>query len=481
MDDLASLSAVELGALLRERRLSAVEVTEATLRRIEVADPELGAFVDVDGDRAMAQAQALSDDDPRLFAGVPIAVKANTPATGLVMDYGSALLAGHRADHDAHLVRRLRDEGFVIVGTTKTPELGILPTTEPRHGGPARNPWDLSRTPGGSSGGAAAAVASGMLPIAHGNDGGGSLRIPAACCGLVGLKPSRGRVSRGPDAGDSLLVCDGVLSRTVLDTAAALDVLAGYEAGDATWAPRPDGPYSAAVHREPGTLRVHVMTESPIGFPLDPENAGAVTLAAETLAALGHEVEATTAELASPETLPLFVTAFAANVALGAAHAQLLAGRPADGEDFEPLSRALYARAKATDAVAYLGTVAMLQAVSRRVISLWADCDVMLLPALAERPPAVGTITGCDAADPMAAFDRAVAFAPYPGLFNVTGQPAITVPVGRLGPDGLPSTVQLVGRPLAEDTLLQVARQLETARPWAHLKPERPAREGQRT
>ena len=470
MDDLALLSAVELGALLRERRVSAPEVTEAALRRIEARDGELGAFVDVDGDRALAQARALDSGDQRLFAGVPIAVKANTPADGLVMDYGSALLKGHRADHDAHLVRRLRAEGFVIVGATKTPEFGILPTTEPRAHGPARNPWDRGRTPGGSSGGAAAAVASGMLPIAHANDGGGSIRIPAACCGLVGLKPSRGRVSRGPDSGDSVLVVDGVLTRTVLDTAAALDALAGYEAGDATWAPPPDVAFSAVMSRDPGHLRIHVVTDNPLGTPLDAENAGAVAATADALADLSHDVQIASPALPGADTLPLFLTLFAANIALSAAHAQLLAGRVAAPGELEPLSEAMMAKAAATDSVGYLATLAMLQALSRRVIALFADCDVMLMPALAQRPPEIGALTGFGDGDPMDAFARAAAFAPYAGLFNVTGQPAITVPAG-LGADGIPNAVQLVGRPLAEDTLLQVARQLEVARPWADLRP----------
>lgn len=470
MDDLAFLSAVELGALLRERRVSAPEVTEAALRRIEALDGDLGAFVDVDGDRALAQARALDPADRRLFAGVPIAIKANTFAEGLVMDYGSALLGGHRADHDAHLVRRLRDEGFVVVGATKTPEFGILPTTEPRAHGPARNPWDRARTPGGSSGGAAAAVASGMLPIAHANDGGGSIRIPAACCGLVGLKPSRGRVSRGPDSGDSILVCDGVVTRTVVDTAAALDVLAGYEAGDATWAPPPDVPYSASFARDPGHLRVHVVTDNPLGAPLDAENAGAVAAVADALAELGHEVEAVSPAFPGADTLPLFTTLFAANIALSVAHAQLLAGRAAEPEELEPLSEAMRAHAAATDSVGYLATVAILQSLSRQVIAAFAGCDLMLVPALAQRPPEIGALTGYGEGDPMDAFAAAAAFAPYAGLFNVTGQPAITVPAG-LGADGLPNAVQLVGRPLAEDTLLQVARQLEVARPWSDLRP----------
>jgi amidase len=470
MADLSLVSAVECGALLREKQVSALEVVEAALRRIEAQDPEIGAFADVDGDLAMEQARQIAPDDRRVFAGVPIAIKANTPADGFTLDYGSRLLAGHRMGHDAHLVRRLRNEGFVIVGTTKTPELGILPTTEPRHGGPARNPWNKEHTPGGSSGGAAAAVAAGMLPIAHGNDGGGSIRIPAACCGLVGLKPSRGRISRGPDAGDSFLVVDGVLSRTVIDTAATLDVLAGYEAGDATWAPRPAVPYVSLVGRDPGRKRIAVTTANPLGGELDPENAAAVRDVADALEDLGHNVFEIDPELPGPETLPLFLTAFAGNVALAATHAQLLAGREAGEDDFEPLSRALMAKAGATSATEYLATIAMLQAIARRVIALWANCDVMLVPSLAQRPPKIGEIHGCDADHPMAAFDRAVDFAPYAGLFNVTGQPAITVPAG-IGADGLPTTVQLVGSPLGEDTLLQVAAQLEKTRPWAPKRP----------
>jgi amidase len=466
LNDLLHTSAVELGALLRGAQVSPVEVAEAALRRIEAADPQLGAFVDVDAERALEQARAIAPGDRRVFAGVPIAIKANTPVAGLTMDHGSRLLAGHKMGHDAHLVRRLRDEGFVIVGTTKTPEFGILPTTEPQSTGPARNPWDPSRTPGGSSGGAAAAVASGMLSIAHGNDGGGSIRIPAACCGLVGLKPSRGRISRGPESGDSFLVVDGVLTRTVIDTAAALDVMAGYEAGDATWAPRPDTPYVQAVRRDPGVLRMAVTTANPIGSPPDAEHVAAVRETAELLSGLGHRVDEVELDLPGPETLPLFLTVFAANISLGAAYAQLLAGREAGPGDVEPLSRAMMDRAAATTSTEYLGAVAMLQAISRNVIGRFADFDVLLVPALAERPPEIGTLNGLDPD----AFERAAAFAPYAGLFNITGQPAITVPSG-MGADGLPTTVQLVGRPLAEDTLLQVARQLEVARPWVQHTP----------
>src|SRR6187549_1267396 len=203
--DLMFTPAGDLAARVRGGELSARELVQASLDRIGVLDGTLNAFVEVDDERALAAAEEIQPGDTRPFAGVPIAIKANVPVEGLCMNFGSKFLAGHRPEHSAYLVRRLRDAGFVVVGSTNMPEFGILPTTEPRHTGPTRNPWNLERTPGGSSGGSAAAVASGMLPLAHGNDGGGSLRIPASACGLVGLKPSRGRVSAGPDLGDSWL------------------------------------------------------------------------------------------------------------------------------------------------------------------------------------------------------------------------------------------------------------------------------------
>src|SRR5690349_22285243 len=233
----------ELAALVRTGDVTPRELVEASLRRIDELQPRLGAFTHVAHDAALAEAETIQPGDPRPFAGVPIAVKDNRAVTGMPLTMGSDLFGDYVPDHDAYLVRRLRAAGFVIVGKTSMPEMGILPTTEPRRFGPAHNPWDLERTPGGSSGGSAAAVAAGIVPVAHGNDGGGSIRIPAACCGLVGLKPARGRISPAPELGDSSLSIDGVLTRTVADTAALLDVLEGYELGDATWAPAPEEPF----------------------------------------------------------------------------------------------------------------------------------------------------------------------------------------------------------------------------------------------
>jgi amidase len=469
MDALAHLPATEVAARIYDGNVSAGEAVEAALRRIEAVDPQIGAFVELDADRALAQARDIPRGDERPFAGVPIAVKANTPVAGMCVNYASRFLTGHRPTHNAYLVRRLRAAGFIVVGTTNMSEFGILPTTEPRHTGPTRNPWDPTRTPGGSSGGSAAAVAAGLVPIAHGNDGGGSIRIPAACCGLVGLKPSRGRISRGPDLGDSFLGADGALTRTVTDTAMLLDVLAGYEPGDATWAPRPAEPYTIAMRRHPGRLRIAMSLDNWLGVDAHPEVVRAVHEAAGCLRSLGHEVEEASPALPSPETLDVFLDVLGPGVALGVHFGETLAGRPAEPDEIEPLTRAVTDQARRLPATRYLTSLAQLQLLARGTIAFFADYDLLLTPVLASRPVPIGEFHGCGD-EPLEDLRRSGAFAPYTALFNVTGQPAISLPVG-FGEDGLPNAVQLVGRPLAEDTLLQVATQIETARPWAAHRP----------
>ena len=459
--DLMLQPVTELAALVRGGELSAREAVGAALERIEALDDRINAFVEVDGERAMAAATAIEPGDKRPFAGVPIAIKANVPVEGLCMNLGSRFLAGHRPDHTAYLARRLRDAGFVIVGSTNMPEFGILPTTEPRHSGPTHNPWDLGRTPGGSSGGSAAAVAGGMLPVAHGNDGGGSLRIPAACCGLVGLKTSRGRVSRGPDLGDSMLVSDGVLTHSVAETAQLLDVLAGYEVGDATWAPRPAEAYSTAVRRDPGRLRVAMTPANVLGVEPDPECLRGMQVAGNLLASLGHEVEEAAPAMPGPEALGLFISVFGPAVSLSITYGELLAGRSPEDDEIEPLSRAVCDRAHGLDSVGYLAAVAQLQALARGIVAFFAEYDLLLTPALAERPLAIGECNGLGE-HPMEDLARSGRFTPYTSLFNVTGQPALSLPVG-FGDDGLPTAAQIVAKPLGEDTLLQVAAQMEDA------------------
>ena len=451
----------ELAALVRGGEISAREVVGAALRRIDDLDDRINAFVEVDADRALEAADAIQPGDERPFAGVPIAIKANSPVAGLCMNFGSKFLAGHRPGHSAYLVRRLREAGFVVVGTTNMPEFGILPTTEPRHTGTTHNPWNLDRTPGGSSGGAAAAVAAGMLPVAHGNDGGGSLRIPAACCGLVGLKPSRGRVSRGPDLGESFLACDGVLTRTVAETAQVLDVLAGYEVGDATWAPRPVEPYATSVRRDPGRLRVAMTAQNALGVDVDPECVRGMHVAGELLASLGHDVEHASPAMPGGDALGLFIQAFGPAVSLGIGYGELLAGRPPEDDEIEPLSRAIYEHAQSLSSVAFLGATAQLQALARGLVAFFAEYDLLLTPALAERPLEIGECNGVGE-NPMEDLARSGRFTPFTSLYNVTGQPAISVPLG-FGDDGLPTAAHLVAKPLGEDTLLQVAAQMESA------------------
>jgi amidase len=451
----------ELAALVRGGEISAREVVGAALRRIEDLDDRINAFVEVDAERALEAADAIQPGDERPFAGVPIAIKSNVPVAGLCMNFASKFLAGHRPGHSAYLVRRLREAGFVVVGTTNMPEFGILPTTEPRHTGATHNPWDVDRTPGGSSGGSAAAVAAGMVPIAHGNDGGGSLRIPAACCGLIGLKPSRGRVSRGPDLGDSFLSSEGVLTRTVAETAQVLDVLAGSEVGDATWAPRPVEPYATSVRRDPGRLRVAMTAENPLGVDVDPECVRGMHAAGELLSSLGHEVEHASPAQPGGDALGLFIQAFGPAVSLGIGYGELLAGRSPEADEIEPLSRAIYEHAQALSSVAYLGATAQLQALGRGLVAFFAEYDLLLTPALAERPLAIGECNGVGE-HPMEDLARSGRFTPFTSLYNVTGQPAISVPLG-FGDDGLPTAAQLIAKPLGEDTLLQVAAQMEAA------------------
>ena len=469
MDSLAFLPATVLAARIRDGSLSGREVVEAAIRRIDALDREIGAFIELDGDRAVAEAAALEPGDQRPFAGVPIGVKANTAVAGMCMNFASRFLAGHRPTHSAYLVRRLREAGFVILGSTNMPEFGILPTTEPRHTGPTRNPWNTSLTPGGSSGGSAAAVASGMVPIAHGNDGGGSLRIPAACCGLVGPKPSRGRISRGPDLGDSFLAADGVLTRTVAETALLLDVLAGYEPGDATWAPRPAEPYTLAMRRAPGRLRIAMSLANALEVDADPEVVHGLHSAAGLLRDLGHEVVEDSPALPSPDMLDVFLQVFGPGITLGVGLGERLAGRPPEEDELEPLSHKVLEMARALPATSYLTGVAQLQLLARGTIAFFADYDLLLTPVLAVRPLPIGVLHGCGD-EPLRDLRRSGSFAPYTALFNVTGQPAISVPVG-FGEDGLPTAVQLVGHPLGEETLLQVAAQMEAARPWADRVP----------
>ena len=459
----------ELAALVRAGELSASELVDASLERIAALQPRVNAFVDVDVDGARAAAAAIAPGDERPFAGVPIAIKNNRAVTGLRLTTGAALSGDHRPQRDHNVTRRLRAAGFVVVGTTTLPEWGILPVTEGRRFGPTRNPWDLERTPGGSSGGSAAAVAAAMVPLAHGNDGGGSLRIPAACCGLVGLKPQRGRISLAPDVGEQFLVVDGVLTRTVRETAQLLDVLAGSEAGDTSWAPPPPEPFADAAARglrsRPPRLRIGVTTLMPLlEADLHPDCARAAHDAAALLESLGHDVEEVAPPWRAPGLLDLFTHAFGPAVCSSMAAAGMLHGRAPREADMEPLSWAVWTRCNEITSVQAAVATYRLQALGRAIVTWAAPYDALLTPALAQPPLPIGALDPCGP-DPLATFERSGHFTPYTAISNVTGSPAISLPL-YAHDDGLPLAVQLIGRPAQEGALLALAAQLESALPW---------------
>jgi amidase len=473
--ELLTRPALELAALIRSGELSAVELVEASLDRIGELEPRINAFTHVAHESALAAAGAIGAGDPRPFAGVPIAVKDNRAVAGMPLTMCSDLFGDYVAPRDAYLVRRLRDAGFVIVGKTALPENGILPTTESRRFGPTANPWALDRTPGGSSGGSAAAVAAGMVPIAHGNDGGGSIRIPAACCGLVGLKPARGRVSLGPDAGHGFLVTDGVLARTVADTAAALDVLAGYEPGDATWATPSPGPYVELMTAEPMRLRIGLVLNPPLDdAELDPVNEAAARDAAALLESLGHHVEEYEAPWSGRGLLTDFTRAFGPATAMATFIGGKLAGRDPTADDVEPLTWQIWEHARAQDTITQLTAQGTLERIARGLVTELGRFDIVVTPGLARRPVLTGEIHG-RGPDPWGHYRRSGAFTPYTAIVNVMGLPAIMLPLYQ-GDDGLPTGVQLIGPPEREELLLALGAQLERALPWASRMPGAPAR-----
>lgn len=445
------LTALELAAQVRACEVSPAELVEATVRRAETENARLNFLVTDCYLQALETARGPLPDGP--FAGVPMLVKDLTETAGLRTTFSSRAFAGYVPAADAAIVRRMKEAGFVVIGKSNTPEFGITCVTESDLNGACRNPYDLARTPGGSSGGAAAAVAAGVLPLAHGSDGGGSLRIPASCCGLFGIKPSRGRVSPAPYVSGSLeLSQSGPLATSVRDAAAFLDVLAGYEPGDAHWAPPPERPFLEECDREPGRLRVAFTVEPPMPFPVDPAVAQVARDAAEALAALGHEVVEATPPWQGDDLLDLFAFLWQLTPAL----------YPVQDEGvLIPLNRFLAERARATSSVAFAQAVGALQRLARRVVAFWDDVDVVLTPGLAKLPVPLGWVFEPD--DPWEQFVRGAEFTPFTPVVNVTGQPAATVPFATV--DGLPVGVQLIGRPADEATLFRLAAQLEAAYP----------------
>ena len=458
-DELAFAPALELAARVRAREVSPVELTQLYLDRIERLDPQLNAFVTVDAEGALAAAESPADGP---FRGVPLPIKDLHETAGLRTTYSAKALAGFVPRADAAVVRRLRDAGFVVLGKTNTPELGTIGVTESELNGACRNPWEVSRTAGGSSGGAAAATAAGLCPAAQGSDGGGSIRNPSSCCGLVGLKPSRGRVSPAPYGSGALgLGTSGPIARTVRDAAALLDVMAGYEPGDFFVAPEPERPFLDECDLEPGRLRVAVTVEPPVQVPVDDACVAAARSAAELLAELGHDVREATPPWQSDELLVDFVRVWQVGPATAGID---------DLSLLEPINRALAEDARATASPELTVAIQRLQSTVRRVVAFWNEIDVVVTPTLALPPVRVGWTFEETDGDPHAAFGRQILFTPFTPLVNVTGQPALSLPL-HWSDDGLPIGVQLIGAPFAEAALLRLAAQLEQARPWADRRP----------
>ena len=462
------VDAIAAAAAVRNREVSPVELVDDAIERIERVNPELNAVIAPLFDQARAEAAGALPDGP--FRGVPflfkdlVSVRAGDP-----YHQGNMRLKelGHRATETTAYARRIVEAGFVTVGRTNTPEFGSLPTTEPVAYGPTRNPWNPEHSPGGSSGGAAAAVAAGLVPVATAGDGGGSIRIPAAACGLVGLKPSRGRVSNAPGgelwAGAAIEL---VVSRSVRDTAALLDVAVGPELGDRYWMPEPPESYLGQVGTEPGALRIG-LTSGLEGTPTAPELADAVTATGELLEQLGHHVDVDQPEaLVEGDPNGNFVQVIAAATAHDVDRLAHVVGRPLTMDGVESTNWWFVEYGRKLSATDYLEALDWWYAFGRRMTGWWADGhDILVTPTLTRTAPVLGWFN-----DRATSGDRIRSFTPYTWPFNVTGQPAISVPLHHSS-DGLPIGIQLVAAPGREDLLVRLAAQLEMARPWIDRVP----------
>jgi amidase len=466
------IDATGQAALVRDGEVHPRELVAAAIERIETLNPALNAVVTTTFEKALAAA-ASPDLPDGPFRGVPFTIKdlwAMSAGDRFTNGVRALLEAGYIAPQDTTLVGRYRAAGLVIVGRTNTPELGILPTTEPLAFGPTRNPWALDRSPGGSSGGSASAVASGMVPASHASDGGGSIRIPASCCGLVGLKVSQGRMSLGPFRSETALGVEHVVTRSVRDAAGLLDATHGPGVGDTVIAPPPRRPYVDEVGAPPGALRIGFLASSP-RVEVHPECRRSVTRTAALLTELGHHVEESAPAALQDEALVgAFSALWAAQTRAGVLSVERWLGRPIGPGDVEPLTWALSERAKTLSADEYVAAQAAIATFRRAVHQWWADgWDLLLTPTLADVPPLLGEMAQ-NPEHPLAPFARSSTFAVFTPAFNTTGQPAISLPT-HWSEDGLPIGVQLVAAYGREDVLLQVATQLEEVLGWGQRRP----------
>jgi amidase len=457
--------ALELAAALRARELSAVELLDACLAAVDARNPELNAVTWRNDEQARADAaqadRRLADGDDAPFLGVPIPIKDLTPVAGWPVTYGSHGAPEEPSERSELVVDALVRAGFVLCGRTNTPAFGVITAAENLRHGISRNPWEPSRTPGGSSGGAGAAVAGGMFPIAHANDGGGSIRIPASYCGLVGLKPSRGRVPRLAQSWQGAVV-EGVVSHTVADSAAVLDAISRPD--PLAWynAPAPARPFSQELGSTPSGLRIGLMAQAPLGIPTDPACVGGARAVAGALESLGHRVEEVEVPTISAEMVPSFIVLTQGGLA------------DYDGVDWSATEpHIVHQRGLAGDTGAYEYVLAArtLELLSRDEVGRWGrDFDVLLTPTSAILPPVAGATMEAQHATPDAPIGDVVASVSFTAFGNVTGLPAISLPL-HWTDDDLPVGVQLTGGPWDEATLIGLSAQLEQALPWAERRP----------
>jgi amidase len=470
MDDFESYDALGLAELVRQGQTTPEALLEAAIARVEARNPELNAVVMRMYDEARRSIQAgLPQGQLR---GVPFLLKdLGLLYKGFATTFGSRLFTGLVAGHDSTLVSRYRQAGLVVFGKTNTPEFGITVTTEPALYGSCRNPWNLARTTGGSSGGAAAAVAAGMVPAAHASDGGGSIRIPAACCGLFGLKPTRARIPSGPDVGEGWngMSTDHVITRSVRDSAAFLDLSAGPSLGDPYCGPPATGPFLAEVGRDPGSRRIAFTVASPSGNKVDPQCVAAVQDAARLCDDLGHAVE----EAAPVFDFELFqaaaVTIINTDSAAKIAGAAKVLGREVTESDVEYVTWRAAEAGREISAPDYVDAVRVVHQTGRKVARFFETYDLLLSPVLLQPPVPLGYLD-THSRDVRAYVENLYSFYGFTSLFNATGQPAMSVPL-YWTPDGLPVGLQFAGRFGDEALLLRMAGQLEQARPWKDRRP----------
>ena len=461
--------ALGLAELVRNGEVTAAELLDAAIARAEMRNPTVNAIIDKLYDYGRDTVAAGLPDGP--FTGVPYLLKdIGGVLGGYVQTRGSRFFDDLVPPEDSVIVKRGKRAGLVIFGKTNTPELGLSLTCEPQLFGPSHNPWDLERTPGGSSGGSSAAVAAYIVPMASGGDGFGSIRVPASCCGLVGLKPTRARNTQDPYSGEGNAgqTTEHALTRSVRDSAALLDATAGPGSGDPYVAPPPARPFLDEVGADPGRLCIAMTSRAPNGAPVESEVLDVFENAARLLRDLGHDVEEADPDIDRESVIPTFRTISAANIA--AALRSHPAGKKAGPSNVERVTAAAAKLGEEISGADYVEATQAAHRLGRRMAAFHESYDVLLTPALGTLPPRLGWIDMMlEDADEY--WNRVFSFSPFTVWFNITGQPGITLPMG-VSETGLPISIQLVAPYGDEATLIRLAAQLETARPWTDRRPE---------